>query len=124
MYTRIDHIALNVSDLQQSVDFYKKHFGFVDYFDHTTKGGTQIKYLKLNGSDTVLELLQIPNDEIKGLHFCLLTRDFDHSVTTLQHAGVKMVQAPHDTPPRTAGEEGWRRVVFAGPDGEQIELRG
>ena len=93
MYTRIDHIALNVSNLQESVDFYKKHFGFVDYFDHTTKNGTQIQYLKLAESDTVLELLQIPADEIKGLHFCLLTQDFDHSVATLQQAGVTMVQA-------------------------------
>ena len=124
MYARIDHIALAVSDLQQSVDFYQKHFGFVDYFDHTTKSGTQIQYLKLPDSETVLELLQIPNAEIKGLHFCIITRDFDWSVETLQAAGVKMLQAPHDTPPRVAREAGWRRVVFAGPDGEQIELRG
>jgi lactoylglutathione lyase len=35
-----------------------------------------------------------------------------------------LVRAPHETAAREPRENGWRRVVFAGPDGEQIELRG
>jgi lactoylglutathione lyase len=34
------------------------------------------------------------------------------------------VRAPHPTTAREPREENWRRVVFRGPDGEQIELRG
>jgi lactoylglutathione lyase len=37
--------------------------------------------------------------------------------------GVTLIREPHDTA-REPRENGWRRVVFAGPDGEQIELRG
>jgi len=37
---------------------------------------------------------------------------------------VKMARAPRDTAAGQPKEAGWRRVVFRGPDGEQIELRG
>ena len=42
----------------------------------------------------------------------------------LQEDGVRLIRPPHDTAAREPREAGWRRVVFAGPDGEQIELRG
>jgi len=42
----------------------------------------------------------------------------------LSTAGVPVVTPPHKTAAREPREESWRRVVFAGPDGEQIELRG
>ena len=32
MFRRIDHVALHVNDLQRSIDFYEKHFGFKKYF--------------------------------------------------------------------------------------------
>ena len=32
-FSRIDHVALEVADLQHSADFYSKHFGFRHYFD-------------------------------------------------------------------------------------------
>jgi lactoylglutathione lyase len=35
-----------------------------------------------------------------------------------------LIRAPHQTAAREPREKGWRRVVFRGPDGEQIELRG
>ena len=59
-----------------------------------------------------------------GFHFCLETDAFDAAVSELQAAGVPMVRPPHPTVPREPREENWRRVVFRGPDGEQIELRG
>ena len=45
-------------------------------------------------------------------------------VVNMQDAGVALIREPHDTAAREPRENGWRRVVFAGPDGEQIELRG
>jgi lactoylglutathione lyase len=61
---------------------------------------------------------------MSGFHFCLETDDLDAAVERLQSDGVKLVRAPHPTAAREPREDGWRRVVFAGPDGEQIELRG
>lgn len=126
MYKRIDHTALHVKDLERSVKFYEEHFGFVNYFRHTVRGegneGMQIAYLKLG--DTVLELTHHADGSMSGFHFCLETDDFDGSVAALAAKGVEMVRAPHDTAAREPRERGWRRAVFRGPDGEQIELRG
>ena len=122
MFRRIDHVALHVADLRRSIDFYEKHFGFKKYFQHEATGGMQIAYLKLG--DTVLELTHKSGDPPAGFHFCLEAEDFNRSIDELQKNGVEMVRPPHDTPARAPREKGWRRVVFRGPDGEQIELRG
>jgi lactoylglutathione lyase len=122
MFKRIDHVALHVTDLDGSVKFYEKHFGFRHYFQHAAGSGAQIAYLKLG--DTVLELTHHFDGAMTGFHFCLETDNFDETVTKLQNNGVKLIRAPHDTAAREPRENGWRRVVFAGPDGEQIELRG
>jgi lactoylglutathione lyase len=122
MFKRIDHVAIHVADLNRSVTFYEKHFGFKHYFQQTATGGSQIAYLKL--ADTVLELTHHSDGEMKGFHFCLETDNFDDSVAKLQADGVVLIRAPHNTAAREPREQGWRRVVFGGPDGEQIELRG
>ena len=122
MYKRIDHIALHVADLEQSIAFYERHFGFKNYAQQTVTGGPRIAYLKLG--DTVLELTHHSEEAMTGFHFCLETDSFDVAVSELQAAGVPIVRAPHPTTAREPREENWRRVVFRGPDGEQIELRG
>ena len=122
MFKRIDHVALHVSDLERSIKFYEQHFGFRHYFQQASGGGLQIAYLKLG--DTVLELTHHPGEALSGFHFCLETDNFDKTVAQLQQNGVKLIRAPHDTAAREPRENGWRRVVFGGPDGEQIELRG
>ena len=122
MFRRTDHVALHVADLRRSIDFYEKHFGFKKYFQHEATGGMQIAYLKL--ADTILELTHKSDGSVAGFHFCLETDNLDQAVAELQKNGVEMVRPPHDTPARVPREKGWRRVVFRGPDGEQIELRG
>jgi lactoylglutathione lyase len=122
MFKRIDHVALHVGDLDRSVAFYETHFGFRKYFQHAATAGIQIAYLKLG--DTVLELTHKSDGPLAGFHFCLETDNFDETVETLKRNGVELIRAPHDTAARERRETGWRRVVFGGPDGEQIELRG
>jgi lactoylglutathione lyase len=122
MFRRIDHLALHVSDLNRSIEFYEKNLGFKKYSQHAASGGMQIAYLKLG--DTVLELTHKSDGSMAGFHFCLETEKFDEAVSGLRKNGVEMVRAPHETAAREPREKGWRRVVFRGPDGEQIELRG
>jgi lactoylglutathione lyase len=122
MFKRIDHVAIHVADLDRSIAFYEQHFGFKKYFQHAATGGLQIAYLKLG--DTVLELTHKTDGAMMGFHFCLETDQFDETVSKLQQDGVQLIRAPHATTAREPRENGWRRVVFGGPDGEQIELRG
>ncbi len=121
MFTRIDHVALHVSDLARSVAFYERHFGFEAYNTHDVPNGPHIAYLRKGG--TILELVG-RGETMGGFHFCLGTDDFDAAVAQLEGAGLEYFQRPHPVPPRGPGEENWRRVVFYGPDREQIEIRG
>ena len=57
-------------------------------------------------------------------HVSCETGDFDSAVADIKVAGIRCVQEPHDTDAREQRERGWRRMVFAGPDGEAIELHG
>jgi len=125
-FKRIDHTALHVSDLATSKAFYEKHFGFETYFEHEVPKGPSgpfgIAYLRLG--DTVLELTGYADPPVNGFHFCLETDDFEGAVKTLQDAGVEVQTPPHKTAAREPREEHWTRVVFKGPDGELIEIRG
>ncbi len=122
MYRRIDHVALHVSDIERSIAFYERNFGCETYFEHTSGRGFRIAYLRLG--DTVLELTHRDDGAMTGFHFCFETDDLDGSVAALKAAGVDCIQEPHHTDAREPREKGWRRVVFSGPDGEAIELRG
>lgn len=121
-FTRIDHVALEVSDLDASIRFYSEHFGFALYAKQTVRGSLEIGYLKLGSS--VLELVGEARAPMQGFHFCVIAADFDGAFARLSQAGIPVITPPHPTAAREPSEEGWRRAVFAGPDGEHIEIRG
>jgi lactoylglutathione lyase len=125
MFRRIDHIAFVVKDREKSIDFYEKYFGFKKYYEHDVPVPVieKIVYLKLG--DTVLELIHIPNGPVnQGYHFCLESDDFEADYKRLKEAGIPVETEPHPAGAREAREEGWRRTVFKGLDGESIEFRG
>ena len=122
MFKRIDHVALHVADIDRSIEFYETHFGCENYYEHTSSRGFRIAYLRLG--DTVLELTHRSDGAMKGFHFCFETDDFNGAVAAMEQAGIECIQPPHTTDAREEREAGWRRVVFKGPDGESIELRG
>ncbi|MDF2512898.1 MAG: Glyoxalase-like domain containing protein [Herbinix sp.] len=125
MFKRIDHFAFYVKDRDKSIQFYEEHFGFQKYYEHEVPvpGIEKIAYLKLG--DTVLELIHTPEGtKMHGFHFCLESDSFDADYARLKEAGIPVETEPHKTGARESREENWRRVVFLGPDGEQIEFRG
>lgn len=125
MFKRIDHVAFIVKDRTKSINFYEENFGFKKYYEHDVPVPVieKIAYLKLG--DTVLELIHMPNGPInQGFHFCLESDNFDEDYTRLKNTGIPIDTEPHLTGAREPREEGWRRVVFIGPDGELIEFRG
>lgn len=125
MFKRIDHIAFIVKDREKSIKFYEENFGFKKYNEHDVPVPVieKIVYLKLG--DTVLELVHMPNGPVnQGFHFCLESDSFDEDYKRLKAKGIPIDTEPHPAGAREHGEEGWMRVVFLGPDGEQIEFRG
>lgn len=122
LFKHIDHIALHVKDLVKSRNFYEQIFGFSTYFDDITPSGINISYLILG--TTMLELTESPMAGITDMHFCISTTDFDAAIEWLISKQVACHQRPHPTAARNESEQGWRRAVFLGPDGEHIEIRG
>ena len=125
MFKRIDHFAFYVKDREKSIKFYEEYFDFQKYYEHDVPvpGIEKIAYLKLG--DTVLELIHTPEGtEMQGFHFCLESDNFDEDYARLKEAEIPVETEPHKTGAREPREEKWRRVVFLGPDGEQIEFRG
>ena len=125
MFKRIDHVAFMVHDRAKSVSFYETHFGFSKYSEHDVPVPAieKIVYLKLG--DTVLELIHMPGrPTIQGFHLCLESDNFDADYARLRNAGIPIETEPHPAGAREPREEGWRRAVFRGPDGEAVEIRG
>lgn len=141
MLKRIDHVAITVSDLDTSVDFYCRALGFTEIARWTSEapGIKGIVFLELNG--TVIELIAPDkvqqrgsvDGELPGLrHICLRTDDLDHEVKRLMGMGVRFLRTPQtidaamyreDRPcPDYPLRKGLRRAVVEDPDGVGIEL--
>jgi len=104
--TGLDHVALNVSSVPRSRDFYIKHLGLKIIRD----GGEDNCFLG-SGNDFFLTLFR---GERPGLnHYCYAIRGYnaDRAVEKLKAAGLK---------PRQEGN----RVYFPDPDGIEVQVAG
>jgi len=125
MISRLDHVAITVSDLDRSIDFYSRHFGLDPYFVQNRPVGRLRAIAYLRSPQGIVELMHAPERVMgEGFHFCFVTDDFDASYTRLVADGVAVKSEPRPTAARDPSEEGWMRCVFSGPDGEEVELRG
>lgn len=132
---RFNHVFLNVSDMERSVDFYTKAFDLkvtndsVKHLLYTYEDGTKgevdvnIVFLKFPGQDFVFELGEkaFPDSLQKFAlfpHIGINVKDIDKAVQKVKNAGavvgpIRFVQ--------THGVE-LKHTFFKGPDGEVIEL--
>jgi len=125
MFRRIDHIAFIVKNREKSTEFYETYFGFKKYYEHDVPVPAIEKIIYLKLGDTVLELMHMPSGPVNlGYHFCLESDNFDEDYRRLKEAGIQVETEPHLAGARETREQGWRRTVFRGPDGEAIEFRG
>lgn len=125
MIARLDHVAISVSDLERSIEFYSRHFGLNPYFVQDRPVGPLRAIAYLRSPQGILELMHAPDRRLgEGFHFCFVSDDFDSTYSRLVAEGVPVKSEPRPTAAREPSEEGWLRCVFSGPDGEEVELRG
>jgi len=120
---KLDHVALEVSNLDISIEFYtnKLGFSFVSR-DIDEKEHEEYCYLESNGFSLEL-LLDLDNiepsaKEIKRPycpHICFATDDMDKTLAELQSKNIKIIHGPLVI----EGEATW--VYFADPDFNVLE---
>ena len=128
----LDHIVLNVSDIDRSLAFYTDVLGLTpERVDEFKAGEVGFPSVRIN-QDTIIDLF--PNkdtDRERGSgkkqdgnlnHFCLVVgaEDFSGIVDYLKHNGVMV----HAGPISRWGARGRATsVYFLDPDGNEIEIR-
>lgn len=122
VFKAIHHVAVHCSDLDRSVKFYTDCFGFTVSSRRDRDDGSGIAFVRLGGM--ALELTRRPDrkEPVSGMHFAVEAEDMGAVVAHLAAKGVEMRMAP--TAPRAAKDNpaARYRAVFAGPDGEHIEV--
>lgn len=125
---KIHHVALAVSDLQKSVDWYSLNLGFKLISDYS---GSNMNIALLEKDDSRLELFHLSDTEplpeyhknlmedlavVGTKHVCFEINDMDQMIKTLQSKNVEFVMKPDST------FYGGRYVIFKDRDGILIEL--
>lgn len=107
----LDHVALSVPDIEQSVAWYQKMFGFKVYRRSGQPNGMQTAYIQRG--DVHIELFQVPgaaplpesrrdpSEDFRTYgvkHFAFRVKDVRAVLTELQAKGVKVVFELRDYP--------------------------
>lgn len=136
------HIGLQVSDLEESLRFYRDLLGFEPIFRWNPQAdyiGELVGYpevdlhaaiLRPPGSEVFLELLEYRNVERRPVdtrtanpgtaHTAYLVEDLDGLYERLVAAGVRAVSPP--VTPTIGPNKGGRAVYLMDPDGIRVEL--
>jgi glyoxylase I family protein len=138
MIESVEHVGLSVSDLESSIEFYCKNFGFevlrtVEGNDLVGKvvgmPGCKVTIVHLGKGDSVLELFHYrePNGKLipperkqadKGFsHLGFRSSDVRKDYIRLKEAGVRFISEPVEF-----HKDVWLCYLY-GPDGEVCEIR-
>ncbi|RZN46147.1 VOC family protein [archaeon] len=132
-----NHIALRVSDLSRSKQFYVRYLGLAPQFEHPISGPQFETVTGIRGFDATfavlsdeknevtIELVELspPLDESPSSfnHIAFQVEDVDELYARLVHDGVKTISAPLTLVHGNEKIDGKRFFYFLDPDGNVIE---
>lgn len=130
--TELDHIVLNVSDIERSVKFYMDVLGLqAERLDEFKAGKVGFPSVRING-DTIIDLFPVrgagdresQTEKRQGNlnHFCVVIgqQDFSGIVDYLARHGITVREGPVS---RWGARGRATSVYFLDPDGNEIEIR-
>lgn len=111
----INHIGITVSNIEESVKFYKELFDF-EQIDNAS--GPGLTFMRM--ADITIGLYEVPgyknSDKSKTrISFYVDEEDFEDAIDELEDKKLEIVYGPENI------RKG-QTVVFLDPDGNQIEL--
>src|SRR5919204_3422142 len=122
----LDHIVLNVEDVERSLGFYHGTLGLpAERVDAWRRGEVRFPSVRVSDS-TIIDLVAAPverTDHSSNLaHFCLVTDspDLDAATQDLARAGVRIEEGPIV---RSGARGDAVSIYFRDPDANLIELR-
>jgi catechol 2,3-dioxygenase-like lactoylglutathione lyase family enzyme len=122
----LDHIVLNVEDIERSLAFYQRHLGLTaERVVAWRSGEVRFPSLRINES-TIIDLVAAAPDGNGArpnlAHFCVVTDDADLTAVArdLTEAGVKIEQGPAT---RSGARGDALSIYFRDPDHNLIEVR-
>jgi lactoylglutathione lyase len=121
--TGIGHVAIKVTDLDRSLDYYINKLGFPEMMRlHNDDGSTWLVYLRITDEQYLEVFPGAENDRAPGWnanglnHVCLTVDDIEPVLRQIEKAGLELL-----LPLKTA-VDGNRQAWLEDPDGNRIEL--
>lgn len=117
-----DHVALSVTDVDRSANFYRDVFDLEEIANRSRMAG--IRWFSLSEGKE-LHLISVIKEEVtvnKAVHFALKTPDFDRFVSKLASLNIPYSDWPGASNKITDRADGVRQIFFQDPDGYWIEV--
>jgi catechol 2,3-dioxygenase-like lactoylglutathione lyase family enzyme len=117
-----NHVALSVSDLDASAEFYMDIFNLREIENAAATEG--LRWFSL-GQGKELHLISVPDGPVslnKAVHFALSTLDFDGFIQRLEDRGIEYSSWAGEKGMVTQRADGVRQVYVQDPDGYWIEV--
>ena len=122
MFKTIHHVAVHCSDLDRSVEFYTDCFGFTVSSRRDRPEGGGIAFVRLGGRALELTQRRTGAEPMSGMHFAIEADDMAAVEAHLKKRNVEVTLPPTGPSSGKEGPDVVYRAVFAGPDGESIEV--
>ena len=115
------HTRMRVSDMDQTIAFYRDVLGLEVLERHTSPRGSHLAFLAVPNSEELIELCSFPpSGPVKVqedlVHLAFEVEDLDDTIAQLAAKGVKITDGP------TRSSSGSRFLFIDAPDGYEIEL--
>ena len=117
IHQQIDHIGLNVADLEQSIVFYRDMLGFelIEKWDDTKQA-----FMGTGGTRVVLGLMEMPSYDffahtMSHIAFACDEEDFPRVVDKVHEWGLQIVAGPKT-------QRGGQTLLFRDPSGNILEI--
>jgi lactoylglutathione lyase len=115
------HTRMRVSDMDQTITFYKDVLGLEVLERKTSPRGSHLAFLKVPNSEELIELCSFPpSGPVKVqedlVHLAFEVDNLDETIRALEAKRIKITDGP------TRSSSGSRFIFIDAPDGYEIEL--